>query len=93
MISTETLRVAHSTGHRPSLGYLWAIYEFLLTPESRDLRIYGYQLGCGTTSKPLKTALGMCLSTIATPLFQTTGSCPLENAISICFLVTWEAYD
>lgn len=34
----------------------------------------------------------MCLSSfLASPLPQTTGSCPPENAISICFLVTWEA--
>lgn len=58
-------------------------------------------MGCGTTSNPLKIALGMCLSSFVPPLFQTTVSCPLENAISICFLVTrkacawseWTSYD
>lgn len=89
-----------SSSHRAqglALGYLWATYQLLPTLESRDLRISGHQLRYGTAFNSLRTAWtctgqGMCLSSfLASPLLQTTDSCPLENAISICFLVTWEA--
>lgn len=86
-----------SPGLSVSYLWLWATYQLLPTLESRDLRISGHQLRYGTASNSVRTAWtctgqGMCLSSfLASTPFQTTDSCPLENAISICFLVTWEA--